>query len=284
MPLIRLVIINADDFGFAPGVNRGIVEAHDAGTLSSTSMMVNTPAFADAVELAAARSATLGVGLHLNLLTGRPLSEVPTLADPRTGNFYPLAKLARRALTGRVDARDVRRECDAQLSALATRGIRATHIDSHRHTHALPGILPAVLGSAQAAGIRYVRRPIDKVVASDPVLSAKVLSLRTSWQTAMSAVDDAGRQLVDRSPSFRGIALQGAVDVEQRLLAALDEFPDGTTEIMLHPGYDDVILAAQDPYRREREREVAALCSPAVKARLKRGDIRLVHFGSDLGG
>ena len=278
--MVRLVIINADDFGFAPGVNRGIIEAHDAGTLSSASMMVNTPAFSEAVELAASRAAMLGIGLHLNLLTGRPLSEVPTLADPRTGEFYPLAKLARRALTGRVEPRDVRRECDAQLSALAAHGIRATHLDSHRHTHALPGILPAVLASALAAGIRYVRRPVDKVVASDPVLSAKVLSLRTSWQAAMNSVDDASRQMVDRSPGFRGVALQGAVDVEERLLAVLDELPEGTTEIMLHPGYDDVILASQDPYRREREREVAALCSGAVKARLARGDIRLVNFGS----
>ena len=49
-----MLVINADDFGFAPGVNRGIIEAHDAGTLSSASMMVNTPAFAEAVALARA--------------------------------------------------------------------------------------------------------------------------------------------------------------------------------------------------------------------------------------
>ena len=52
MPSQQLLIINADDFGFAPGVNRGIVEAHEAGTLSSASMMVNTPAFAAAAALA----------------------------------------------------------------------------------------------------------------------------------------------------------------------------------------------------------------------------------------
>ncbi len=52
----------------------------------------------------------------------------------------------------------------------------------------------------------------------------------------------------------------------------------GDTEIMLHPGYDDSVLAAQDPYRIEREREVSALCSLAVRERLTRGDVRLVRF------
>ena len=53
---------------------------------------------------------------------------------------------------------------------------------------------------------------------------------------------------------------------------------DGATELMVHPGYDDAVLAAQDNYRTQREREVAALCSVAVKERLARGDIRLVRF------
>ncbi|MFL5605941.1 MAG: ChbG/HpnK family deacetylase, partial [Gemmatimonadaceae bacterium] len=81
-------------------------------------------------------------------------------------------------------------------------------------------------------------------------------------------------------PHFRGIALQGARDVEARLLALLDQLPAGATELMLHPGHDDVVLAAQDPYRREREREVAALGAPAVRARLERGDVRLVSFAA----
>jgi predicted glycoside hydrolase/deacetylase ChbG (UPF0249 family) len=74
--------------------------------------------------------------------------------------------------------------------------------------------------------------------------------------------------------------LQGAADVEGDLLTLLDRLPDGATELMLHPGYDDVVLAAQDPYRHEREREVAALRAPAVRARLERGDIRLVSFAA----
>src|SRR6266576_2646393 len=99
----RLLVINADDLGFAPGVNRGILEAHLAGTLSSASMMVNTPAFHAAAELVQRDAPRLGVGLHLNLISGKPLALVPSLIDPTTGAFYPLNVLTRRALGGLVE-------------------------------------------------------------------------------------------------------------------------------------------------------------------------------------
>ena len=281
-PRLRLLVVNADDLGFAPGVDRGIIEAHDAGTLSSASMMVNTPAFAEAVSLAISRPA-LGVGLHLNLVSGRPLTDAPSLVNARTGEFHPLGELARRAVTGRVRASEVRRECDAQLRALAAAGIVPTHLDSHRHAHALPGILPAVAASAYEAGLHWVRRPLDRPVPGDLAASAKMLVLHAAWRRALVDVDRAHLPLLARAPHFRGIALQGAPDVEARLLALLDRLPPGATELMLHPGYDDAVLAAQDPYRREREREVAALRSAAVRERLGRGDIRLTNFaGADL--
>jgi predicted glycoside hydrolase/deacetylase ChbG (UPF0249 family) len=275
---LKTLVINADDLGFAPGVNRGIVEAHEAGALSSASMMVNTPAYLEAVDLVHGRVPALGVGLHLNLVAGRPLTEVPTLVDPRTGAFHSLERLARLAIAGRVDAADVRRECDAQLASLAAARIRPTHLDSHRHSHALPGILPAVVASALAAGVRIVRRPHDAPVLADPVSSAKMLVLHAAWRAAIRPVDAAGRALLARAPSFRGIALQGAPDVGRRLLALLDRLPAGPTELMLHPGHDDAVLAAQDPYRAERERELAVLRSSIVRGRLARGDIRLVTF------
>lgn len=261
-------------------MNRGIVEAHEAGTLPSASMMVNTPAFDDAVALVRARAPGLGVGLHLNLIAGRPLATVPTLADPRTGTFYPLVELTRRALTGRVHSADVRRECDAQLAALTASGIRPTHVDSHRHAHALPGVLPAVLASARASGVRFVRRPLDRLSIGAPAASLKTLALHAAWGAALLGVGPADRRLLVRSPRFRGIALQGAIDVEARLLALIDDLSPGVTELMLHPGWDDDVLGAEDPYRQERERELAALRSPRVRERLARGDVTLLGFGA----
>ena len=273
----RLLVINADDLGFAPGVNRGIIEAHDAGALSSASIMVNTPAFEEGVALALARP-RLSVGLHLNLITGRPLTVAPSLTNARTGEFHSLTELARRALAGRVRDDDVRRECFAQLLALAATGVVATHLDSHRHAHALLGVLPGVAASAHEAGLHWVRRPLDHPSLHELRASAKMLVLHAAWRRALVDVNRAHLPLLAHAPHFRGIALQGRPDVEARLLSLLDRLPDGATELMMHPGYDDPTLAAQDRYRRERELELAALRSPAVRARLARGDIRLVNF------
>jgi predicted glycoside hydrolase/deacetylase ChbG (UPF0249 family) len=278
LPAEQRVIINADDLGFAPGVNRGILEAYDAGTLSSASMMVNTPAFLEAAALVRDRAPALGVGLHFNLVGGQPLAAVPTLADPRTGSFHSLAELSRRALIGRISPDDVRRECDAQLALLRREGITPSHLDSHRHSHALPGVLAPVLASVRAANIRFVRRPLDQPMLDDPVASAKMLALHASWRVALRGVSAADRANIEHAPHFRGIALQGVPDVELRLLSLLDRLPgDGrATEIMLHPGYDDPVLAGLDPYRHEREREVRALCSAAVRQRV--GMLRLISF------
>ena len=259
-------------------MNRGIVEAFEAGTLSSASLMVNTPAFGAAAALARERAPALGVGLHFNLVSGRPLSPVSTLANPRTGEFFLLPELALRAFSGRIGADDVRRECDAQISLLQAEGIAATHLDSHRHTHALPGILAPVLASARAAGVPIVRRPLDHVLLTDPVSSSKMAMLHASWRLALRGVAAADREQLRRSPNFRGIALQDRQDVGSRLLAMLDHLPPTPTEIMLHPGYSDEVLAAQDAYREARDHELAALLSPVVRERLTRGDVRLVNF------
>jgi predicted glycoside hydrolase/deacetylase ChbG (UPF0249 family) len=278
MPPIRLLVINADDLGFAPGVNRGILEAHAAGTVSSASMMVAARGFDDAVERVRREAPKLGVGLHIDLVGGKPLTAAPSLTDAETGRFHALDVLARRALAGQVDAAQVRRECEAQLERLTHAGIQPTHIDSHRHTHALPGILPVVAAVAYDARIPVVRRPLDSPSLLDPVSGAKMLVLHAAWRTALRGVAPAHRELLARAPHFRGIALQGAADVRDRLLATLDALPLGATELMMHPGYDDAVLAEQDPYRSEREVEMKALLDPAVIERLQREDVRVVSF------
>src|SRR5437667_372042 len=78
----RRLVVNADDFGFSAGVNRGILEAHAAGVVSSVSVLVNTPGWPDARDRLRAIGGTLGVGLHLNLTTGAPLTTAPSLTTP----------------------------------------------------------------------------------------------------------------------------------------------------------------------------------------------------------
>jgi len=76
-------VVNADDFGFTPDVNQGIVEAHRRGILTATTLMANGAAFDDAVRLARETPA-LDIGCHLvlvggaSLATGRPLRFLPS--------------------------------------------------------------------------------------------------------------------------------------------------------------------------------------------------------------
>ena len=131
----RRLIINADDFGISLGVNTGIIEAAVAGVVTSASMIVNLPAFADAVDRAQL-CPFLSIGLHLNLTAGRPLTPARSLVRESTGEFYSMPQLMARASLGRLDKWDIISECVAQIDRMIDAGISPTHLDSHRHIHA----------------------------------------------------------------------------------------------------------------------------------------------------
>ena len=85
----RYLIVNADDFGQSPGINRGVIQAYEKGILTSASLMVRWPAAAEAAGYAR-RNPDLGVGLHLDFgewiyRDGKwlPLYRVVDESDPR---------------------------------------------------------------------------------------------------------------------------------------------------------------------------------------------------------
>lgn len=276
MTSARQLIINADDFGYTPAVTRGILEAHDAGVLVSTSMLANMPGFDDAARGARAARRTLGVGLHLNLVQGRPLSRVPTLTDPETGEFYMLPMQLLRIIRGIAAFDDVTRECVAQITTLRKAGIRITHLDSHMHAHAAPRLWPVVVGAARESGIPAVRVPVEspRIHPWSVATFAKKCCIGASWRIAQA--DTPARPHPDH---FMGMTLQGGRKTQPRLLSLLDRLRPGTTELMMHVGHVDEVLEAMDDYTWQRERELEALMSSAVRTRLSRGDIQLVHFG-----
>ena len=270
------LVVNADDLGFTAGVNRGIFECAAAGTVTSASVMVNTPGFDDA--MAGRGSVRLGLGLHLNLIDGRPLSRAPSLVDPATGAFWPFATLLVRATAGLLARADVVAEVGAQLRRLAAAGVIPTHIDSHRHTHVHPAIWPAVVEAARTAGVSVVRIPRESLVtnAARPraTLSKVLLGVAMSGGASHSAARRAGFRTADH---FIGISPQGSPSFEADVVAMLASLPRGLTEFMVHPGYVDDTLRARDGYLAEREAEVRALTSPAVRAAMR--TVTLVNFG-----
>jgi predicted glycoside hydrolase/deacetylase ChbG (UPF0249 family) len=74
--------------------------------------------------------------------------------------------------------------------------------------------------------------------------------------------------------------MQGGERFAAQLTAVLDALPAGSAEMMVHPGHVDELLRAADSYTWQRERELDALVSPAVRERLGRGDIALIGFGA----
>jgi predicted glycoside hydrolase/deacetylase ChbG (UPF0249 family) len=268
---VRYLVINSDDFGLTPAVSRGILDGHAAGVITSTSVMVTTPGWEDA--RARLRDSSIDIGLHLNLGLGRPLTAARTLVNPKTGQFAGAAGLSLWALGLRIDPDDVAAECRAQLELLRSAGRPVTHIDSHWHLHALPGIWASVLAVARKEGVPWLRSP--RVPRRQQIIRAMfpftLLGVASLWRRSNHP------RFTDH---FTGYGMSGAREYEQGVLERLDDIQPGVTEFMVHAGYDEPAIAALDSYTWERERELAALVSPSVKARLAKGDLTLTHFGA----
>jgi predicted glycoside hydrolase/deacetylase ChbG (UPF0249 family) len=275
---MKQLVINADDLGLADSVNRGIFETIDHGVVTSTSFMVNMPGRDDAARrLRRWRDTgldTLGVGLHFNIVAGQPLTSCGTLLDRRGGRFLPMPSLVWRALAGRIDPRDVLLELEAQLSrvieVLEPLGLRVTHIDSHRHVHCLPRLFEVVVHAAELYEIAHVRHPYESrmlLSGARGIVATHVLRTLASGQAPL---DDIG---------FAGVGAMGSRTFDRDLRVVIAGLPSGTTELMVHPGYDSPELAAIDRYRLPREREVRALTSPALRDRILELGVQLTTFG-----
>ena len=271
----RRLIVNADDYGLSRGVTTGIIEAAESGVVTSASMMVNLPGFTDAVARAISRP-SLSLGLHFNLTAGKPLTSAPSLTRRATGEFYPLPILLTRASLGRINASDVERECAAQLDRMGEVGISPTHLDSHRHVHVHSALWPAVLAAATSRGVSNVRVPLEPlwVNARDWKATLKKTGLFMFSRTLR------GRAEHNVTDHFFGLSLQGGRSFAARLFELIPKLPEGTTELMTHPGYADAGLSEYDGYTWQREEELRVLCSRELRELLHRQDIELTSFGN----
>jgi chitin disaccharide deacetylase len=284
---VRRLIINADDFGLTAGVNRGIIEAYRAGTVTSATLMAGGRAFADAVQLAASVP-QLGIGCHVQLVDGSPVSDperVPTLLERPLTFRHNLTRFAWAALRHRIDFGEAEREAAAQVRRLMAAGVSVTHLDTHKHAHMFPSVLQPLLRAARACGVRSVRNPFAPPGAFPlaqlirrPDLwkrSAQVRLLRRLAAGFRQAVKEAG--MLTTHGSF-GIEVTGALD--ERLFAAIAAaIPEGTWEFVCHPGYDDAELAkVPTRLRGSRRKELAVLTSGAARAALESRGVELISY------
>jgi predicted glycoside hydrolase/deacetylase ChbG (UPF0249 family) len=260
---VRSLVVNADDFGFTPDVNRGIIEAHRNGILTSTTLMATGAAFQDAVRLAE-ENPTLDIGCHL-VLVGEP-------PFPST-----VAKLAQALALKRIHVHD---EFAVQVNRILDAGIKPTHLDTHKHTHLLPPVLEAVARISEEFGISWVRRPFDF-----PLQPGSAPWKTRAVNRAFRVVRNRFERVLSRygcrsTDNFAGFQITGNYDAS--LLASLiGALPDGTTEFMCHPGLCGADLrAARTRLKESREEELRALTSPQVRTAIKEHNVRLKSFAA----
>ena len=249
--MTRRLIVNADDYGRTRGINAGTLDAHRRGIVTSATAMVLESAAEEGIREALAAAPSLGLGLHVALTGGGPPASspesLPTLAPngllPRDAD----------ALPGRLPREEAAREIEAQIARFERlAGRLPTHLDSHHHSARHPDIEPVFAEAAARRGL--------------PVRAADAAARERLRAAGLSTPD----HFLD---AFYG---EGATLANLR--GILERLPDGTSELMCHPGYPDEDLVRGSRYAREREREVAALCDPGLPQLLRRLGIELVGF------
>ena len=278
------VIVNADDFGLHPAVNRGICRAHQEGIVTSTSLIPCGRAFGDAVERLNG-CPDLDVGVHLTLVEERPVSppeQIPSLVnrDGRMPASY--REFTRGWLSGRIRHGDVRRELESQIQRVLRAGLHPTHIDGHQHVHCLPGLWPMVSSFAEEYHIAFIRLPrfeslriaartwTDFVLRAGVNVLADIHSLR--WPSASHRTDH-----------LKGSEFSGRMTSET-LLRLLGALRPGLTEILVHPGEDHPDLQQRYGHWRgfDWAAELAAVTDERVVALCTQGAFQLTRFSEAL--
>ena len=287
---MRELIVNADDFGLTRRVNQGIIDAHRGGIVTSTTLLANGGAFELAVTMAA-REPRLGIGVHLNLREGIPVSpasKIPSLVDARGRLHLTPGRLWAGILKGQVSLSEVERELRAQIEKVMGAGISPTHLDGHKHVHVVPGIAALVIRLAQQCGICSVRCPVE-----NPPNLTHLLRYGQGDQRGIFKQYLVGRAVSGLARPFRrklaqaglicpgrfyGLSETGFLNV-QAVANILTRLREGTGELMCHPGYLDADLReTATRLLAEREVEMGALTAPGIKKRVLDRSIRLVSY------
>ena len=282
------LIINADDFGLTPGINRAIIELHRAGVLTSATLMATGPAFDDAAALARSNP-SLGVGCHIVLTDGSPASPpetIPSLLGPDGKTFRPsLINFLHALLRGRIREEDIEREASAQIHKLQQAGIPITHVDTHKHTHLFPAVARPLLRVLERTSVSAIRNPFE------PAFTQRLAHANLKRQLQIRLLNLLQSRF-ERHPQIRsgkvtttngtvGVSATGNLNATTltQILQALP--PEGTLELVCHPGYNDRDLdRITTRLRTHREVEMHALLSaiPAVLA--QPNPPALIHYGS----
>lgn len=258
------IVVCADDYGFTPGVSRGIRELIAARRISATSVMSGSEFWPFEAAALKAIANDADIGLHVTLTDQKPLGDMPLFAPE--GRFPPLPAVFRAGLLRRLPLLEIEAEIERQVEAfVAHYGAPPAHIDGHHHMHQLPGVRDVVVRIAARVGNgrTWVRSCAERHTL---IARRGIAPLKTAIIGALGP-GIARRARNAEVPINNGFS--GAYDFahETRPLDDLfARFLDGLGEnglVMCHPGYADATLAARDVMTKAREAELAFLMGGA---------------------
>ncbi len=280
--MLRRLIVNADDFGLTPGVSRGIIRAHKEGIVTSTSVMINMPHVEESLRLARQEAPTLGIGLHLNLTAGRPVSalgDIPDLVSP-TGEFFDVEALVDRLAA--VDLAQVRREFAAQIERFtAIMGQPPDHLDNHHYISARS--LQTARLFVEVAG--ELGCPIRRSTARKDILDGDLAESYTRIHGAdemPGLIEELDTILISGGvptpDHFIGGFYGSGATLGSLLLVILDT-EEGVSELMCHPAEVDDELRSVSSYSDRRTDELAALTHSSAREVINSAFVQMIDFG-----
>ncbi len=276
----RVLIVNADDFGWSKEVNTGIVEAHRQGVVTSTTLMATMPGAEDAIQLAR-NCPDLGVGIHLTLSAGIPASgenRVRDILAPGGALAGSVVKLLARARLSRKWRSAAEAELSAQVEWVMERGVKPDHLDSHKHIHAIRPFPDMVARVAQRYGIRLIRN----VCEQERVRVGRVGTAACVRRRLLLFWGRHARRVFEKAGLTQPETLFGVEDTGKPSLERLRSFLERTgadrVEWMVHPGNREDKPAAPTRLLESRVAEKNLLKMPEVRDMIRRSGFRLVRY------
>jgi predicted glycoside hydrolase/deacetylase ChbG (UPF0249 family) len=270
----RRVIINADAMGIDEPRSRGILEAHRKGIVTSTSVLANS-LLLEMIAAWARESPRLGMGVHLNLTEGAAILSHPRTLTSRHGQFFGKEEARRRLMEGRIDPEEIQTEFDLQIRRVRDAGIEPTHLDSHDHVHLYPRVMTALCWAGRRHGLTRVRLP------REPVPAPGALSSQVYWEMVRCqglvprAAEILAAEGYSTTEHFRGTSLTGGIHFD-RFADMLAKLPEGTTEVMVHPGLRGP--GSTGFVGEDRQRELNLLTDPETRKAIETYGIGLISF------
>ena len=267
----RRLIVNADDFGRSASINQAVIRAHCEGILTTASLMVNEPAFEEAVALAREHP-RLGVGLHLTLLCGHsalPPERLPGLVNARGQFSSNPASAGFRYFFQRSLREPLRQELHAQFQKFRATGLPLDHVNGHLHLHLHPTVFRILMADAGQLGIKRLRLTFDPLRLNLRLASGhfayRALHVAIFHPLSARARPALAQRGIRHTEAVFGLLQNARVD-EDYVNRLLPQLPAGDSELYSHPSLD------------EFKNEFDALVSPRVQEQVQSLGIKLIRY------